>query len=179
MRILETELSGVILVEPQVFEDHRGFFMEAYHKSRFAECGIVDEFVQDNHSRSCGTTLRGLHYQIRHSQAKLVRVLQGEIWDVAVDLRRSSPDFGRHVGVSLSAENRRQLYIPRGFAHGFCVISDTAEVLYKCSDFYYPEFERTLLWNDRQLAIPWPIDEPILSQKDAAGTTFAEAECFE
>jgi dTDP-4-dehydrorhamnose 3,5-epimerase len=178
MKFEATSLPGVIAIEPRVFGDHRGFLMEVYHKQRFVEAGITDEFVQDNHSGSCQGTLRGLHYQIEHPQGKLVRVIRGEIWDVAVDLRRDSPHFGRWVGVALSEENRRQVFIPPGFAHGFCVLSQTAEVVYKCTDLYYPEHERTLLWNDPQLGIDWPLRDPILSDKDQRGKPLAQADCY-
>jgi dTDP-4-dehydrorhamnose 3,5-epimerase len=177
MQFEATALPGVIAVEPRVFGDHRGFLMEVYHKQRFAEAGITLEFVQDNHSGSCRGTLRGLHYQIQHPQGKLVRVTRGEIWDVAVDVRRGSPHFGRWVGIALSEENRRQVYIPPGFAHGFCVLSEMAEVVYKCTDLYFPEHERTLLWNDPALGIEWPLGEPILSAKDQRGKPLAEADC--
>lgn len=180
MEIRETELPGVLLIEPRVFEDSRGFFMETYHQQRYAEAGIDCHFVQDNYSRSCRGTVRGLHYQILHPQGKLVQVVQGEIFDVAVDLRRSSPSFGKWVGVNLSESNRRQLYIPPGFAHGFHVLSDVADFFYKCTDFYFPEHERTLLWNDSDVNIGWPLDgEAILSEKDRQGKPLADAECYE
>lgn len=178
MEIQETELAGMFVITPRVFEDPRGFFMETYHLAKFAAAGVDVEFVQDNHSRSGRGTLRGLHYQIEHAQGKLVRAIRGEIYDVGVDLRRDSPTFGRWVGEYLSEENRRQLYVPPGFAHGFCVVSEIAEVTYKCTDLYHPEHERSLLWNDPQLAIDWPIDEPILSPKDEAGIPLAQAECY-
>lgn len=178
MKFEQTALAGVMIVDAKVFGDHRGFFMETYHKQRFAEAGIDSEFVQDNHSRSCRGTLRGLHYQIRHPQGKLVRAVQGTIFDVAVDLRRSSPTFGKWVGYELSDENRRQLYVPPGFGHGFCVLSETAEVIYKCTDLYHPEEERSLLWNDPHVGVQWPIQEPILSAKDLQGKLFADAEMF-
>jgi dTDP-4-dehydrorhamnose 3,5-epimerase len=149
-----------------VFADKRGFFYESYHYQRYAEAGIDVQFVQDNQSRSVKNTLRGLHYQVNPGQAKLVRVVVGEIFDVAVDVRWNSPTFGKWVGESLSAENKKQLYIPVGFAHGFCVISDEAEVQYKCSDYYAPQDERGILWNDATLAIDWPVLNPILSQRD-------------
>ncbi len=178
MQISETRLRGMYLIEPRVFADERGFFMETYHQAKFADGGITLPFVQDNHSRSCRGTLRGLHYQIQHPQGKLVRVVQGEVYDVGVDLRRDSPTFGLWIGEYLSAENKRQLYVPPGFAHGFCVVSETAEVTYKCTDLYHPEHERSLLWNDPQLDIDWPIEEPILSAKDAAGSPLGEAETY-
>jgi dTDP-4-dehydrorhamnose 3,5-epimerase len=180
MKLLTTDLPGVVVVEPKVFDDPRGFFMETYHKLRFAEQGIAAEFVQDNHSRSVQNTLRGLHYQIQHPQGKLVRVVSGEIFDVAVDLRRRSPTFGRWTGARLSDQNRRQMYVPPGFAHGFCVISPTAEIVYKCTDFYYPEHDRTLLWNDPAIGINWPLGgPPILSAKDEKGKPLAEADNYD
>jgi dTDP-4-dehydrorhamnose 3,5-epimerase len=178
MQFQQTELPGVILVEPKVFADERGFFMETYHQPRFAAAGIALPFVQDNHSRSRRGVLRGLHYQISHPQGKLVRAVQGEIFDVAVDARRSSPTFGKWMGVLLSDANRRQLYVPPGFAHGFCVVSETAEVLYKTTDVYHPEDERTVLWNDPAIGIRWPVTEPIISAKDQLGKLLNEAECF-
>ena len=174
MEIKPTELPGVLLIEPRVFADPRGFFMETYHKARFNEHGLNGEFVQDNHSRSVRGALRGLHYQIEHPQGKLVRVVVGAVFDVAVDLRQASPTYGRWVGVELSAANRRQLYVPPGCAHGFYVQSDEAEIIYKCTDFYYPQHERTLLWKDAQVGIAWPlVGEPILSTKDEQGESFA------
>jgi dTDP-4-dehydrorhamnose 3,5-epimerase len=178
MEFHNTDLPGVIVVEPKVFGDERGFFMETYHQPRFAAAGIDLPFVQDNHSRSRRGVLRGLHYQLRHAQGKLVRVVQGEIFDVAVDARRSSPTFGRWFGAILSDANRRQLYVPPGFAHGFCVVSDSADVLYKTTDVYHPEEERSVLWNDPAIGITWPVKDPIISAKDAEGKLLAEAECF-
>ena len=179
MEIQQTELPGVLIVEPRVFEDSRGFFLETFHKQRYAVAGIDCEFVQDNLSRSCRGTLRGLHFQIQHAQAKLVSVVRGEIFDVAVDLRRDSSHFGRWVGVTLNAEDHRQLFIPPGFAHGFCVLSEMADFQYKCSDIYYPEHERTLLWNDSDLNIAWPLEgEPILSDKDRRGIPLSKTEGF-
>ncbi len=178
MEIRETALPGMYLIEPRVFADERGFFMETYHQAKFAERGIALPFVQDNHSRSSRGTLRGLHYQIEHAQGKLVRAIRGEIYDVGVDLRRDSPTFGQWIGEYLTEENKRQLYVPPGFAHGFCVVSEIAEVTYKCTDLYHPEHERSLLWNDPQLGIDWPIADPILSTKDAAGLLFSEAEFY-
>ena len=163
MRFIETGLRGVVLIESEVFEDERGSFSEMYHRNKFSEGGIGLEFVQDNHSVSKYGVLRGLHYQVEHVQAKLVRVLRGEVFDVAVDLRRDSPSLGKWSGVRLSADNRRQVYIPPGFAHGFCALSDATEIVYKCSDIYHPESERTILWNDPELAIDWPI--PIRSYR--------------
>lgn len=179
-QFIPTKIPEVILIEPRVFLDSRGFFLESYQKKRFAEAGIKFDFVQDNHSQSEQGILRGLHYQIQQPQGKLVRVISGEIFDVAVDLRRSSPTFGKWVGDSLSSENRRMLWVPPGFAHGFVVTSTTAEVLYKATDYYAPQWERTIVWNDPTLNIVWPLKEkvPILSAKDQAGKHFLEAEMF-
>lgn len=182
MRFYPLAVPEVILIEVQVFEDERGFFLESFRKQMFAEAGIQAEFVQDNHSGSVQGVLRGLHYQIKQPQGKLVRVLVGEVYDVAVDLRRSSPTFGHWVGIRLSAENRRQLWIPPGFAHGFYVLSEWAEVLYKTTDYYAPQWERTLLWNDPLLKIEWPLLDgrpPLLSPKDANGIPLTQAEMFE
>ncbi len=176
-KFLRLEIPDLILVEPTVFEDQRGFFMEAYNKGEFEKAGIDKNFVQDNHSRSEKGVLRGLHYQLREkAQAKLIRVVRGEIFDVAVDIRKGSPYFGKWVGVRLSEENRLMLYIPEGFAHGFVVISDVAEVLYKASDFYSPAHERGLIWNDPQIGIRWPVSNPILSEKDSRWPPLKEAE---
>lgn len=166
MKRIETSLPGVCLIEPSVFEDERGFFFESYHGIKFADLGIKDRFVQDNHARSVKHTLRGLHYQIKHSQAKLCRVVQGEVLDVVVDIRHGSPSFGKWESGVLSALNRRQMYVPPGCAHGYLVLSETAEFLYKCSDFYHPEYERGVLWNDPAIGINWGIEAPILSDKD-------------
>ena len=180
MRATASSLPDVLMIEPRVFEDARGFFFESYNRRAFAEAGIDAEFVQDNHSRSVRGVLRGLHYQIRHAQGKLVRVVAGEVLDVAVDLRRSSSTFGRHVAMRLSASDRRMLYVPPGFAHGFLVLSDAAEFLYKTTDYWYPEHERSLLWNDPAIGIEWPIDSaPQLAAKDQAAKLLAEAELFE
>ena len=182
MRFSSTELPGVVLVEPKVFEDERGFFFESYHKRLFDGQEISLEFVQDNHSRSRQGALRGLHYQIRQPQGKLVRVILGEIYDVAVDLRKSSPTFGQWTGHTLSAENKKQLYVPPGFAHGFYVVSEWSEVLYKATDYYAPQWERTLLWNDEQINISWPVQNgkgPLLSPKDAMGLSLHQAEVYE
>ena len=168
MQVTETKLPGVYLIRPQVHQDARGFFYESYHQARLAEAGIRETFVQDNHSRSCRNTLRGLHYQLKHPQAKLCRVVQGEVLDVAVDIRVGSPHFGQWVSAILSAENKQQILIPRGFAHGFVVLSDTAEFLYKCSDFYFSEDEHGILWNDPDLRIAWNTANPLLSAKDRA-----------
>ncbi len=179
MNLIPTAIPDVLLLEPRVFGDERGFFLESWNKRAFAELGITADFVQDNHSRSQMNVLRGLHYQIEDAQGKLVRVTAGEVYDVAVDLRRSSPTFGQWICFELSAENKRMAWIPPGFAHGFCVTSDSAEFLYKTTDYYSPAHERTLLWNDPQLAIPWPLSgEPLLAAKDAAGHPFGEAETF-
>lgn len=180
MRVVATELPEVLVIEPRVFGDERGFFFESYNRRAFAEATGVDvEFVQDNHSRSVRGVLRGLHYQIRKPQGKLVRVVVGEVFDVAVDLRRSSPRFGRWTGVRLSAENKRMVWVPPGFAHGFLVLSEAAEFLYKTTDYYAPEFERCLRWDDPTVAVDWPLSgEPILSAKDRAGRLLAEAEVY-
>ncbi|MGE5739947.1 MAG: dTDP-4-dehydrorhamnose 3,5-epimerase [Betaproteobacteria bacterium] len=179
MRVEPTALPDVLLIEPRVFGDARGFFFESWNRRTFADAGIDGEFVQDNHSRSIRGVVRGLHYQVEHAQGKLVRVTEGEVFDVAVDLRRSSPTFGRHVALVLSAVNRRMLYIPPGFAHGFMVTSESAEFLYKTTDYWFPEHERTLLWNDRALGIAWPdAIAPILAPKDATGTPLAAADCY-
>ena len=179
MNVIETGLPDVLILEPKVFGDARGFFMESYNRQRFAELGLPTEFVQDNHSRSGRGVLRGLHYQIRQPQGKLVRVVCGAVYDVVVDLRRSSPTFGRWEGVELTGENKRMLWIPPGFAHGFLVLSDFADFLYKTTDFYAPEHERCLLWNDPALGITWPLSgKPILSTKDRAGKLLSEAEVY-
>lgn len=182
MRFSPTEIPDVVLIEADIYGDERGYFLQAYHFQEFSNAGIDARFVQDNYSGSRQGTLRGLHYQIRQPQGKLVRVVAGEIFDVAVDLRRSSTTFGRHVATTLSAENRQQLWIPAGFAHGFYVLSEWAEFSYKTSDYYAPQWERTLLWNDPQLAIDWPIlkDRPlILAQKDIQGKTLEQAEVYD
>jgi dTDP-4-dehydrorhamnose 3,5-epimerase len=181
MQFIQTQITDVILIEPEVFEDDRGFFMETYQKEKFQTAGISYSFVQDNHSRSIKGTLRGLHYQITHGQGKLVRVILGEVYDVAVDLRQSSPNFGKWVGCILSAQSKKQIWLPPGFAHGFYVLSDWAEVLYKATDFYNPEAERSVLWNDPSINIEWPIiqgTQPILSKKDASAKTLDEAELY-
>lgn len=179
--VIPSKLAGVMVLEPRVFEDERGFFFESFNQRDFTSvCGITLPFVQDNHSRSTQWVLRGMHYQIQHPQGKLVRVVQGEIFDVAVDLRRSSPQFGQWEGVVLSASNKRQLWIPPGFAHGLLVTSSSAEVLYKTTDYWYSQYERSLLWNDPALGITWPIGEiaPILAQKDMLAKPLYEAEVF-
>jgi dTDP-4-dehydrorhamnose 3,5-epimerase len=167
MKIKRTDIEDVLVVEPLVFTDDRGFFLETYHKTKYRELGIPVEFVQDNLSFSRKGTLRGLHYQHPHGQAKLVQVLGGHVYDVTVDVRRGSKNFGKWVGVHLSDENRRQIYVPEGFAHGFCVLSETVLFSYKCSDLYTPECEMGVLWSDPDLGIEWPVKEPILSEKDA------------
>ncbi len=175
MRVIATELPGVLIVEPQVFADRRGFFLESYNQQRYAEHGIDVAFVQDNHSRSARGTLRGLHYQAPPGQAKLVRVVAGEVFDVAVDIRRGSPTYGHWVGVTLSAENHRQLYVPTGFAHGFCVVSESADFLYKVTSYYAPAEERGIAWDDPALGIEWPVQDPILSDRDRHHPPLAEA----
>jgi dTDP-4-dehydrorhamnose 3,5-epimerase len=178
--VTPTAIPEVLILEPKVFGDARGFFYESFNARDFAQCtGLDVGFVQDNHSKSAKGVLRGLHYQIQHAQGKLVRVVQGEVFDVAVDLRKSSPTFGQWVGVHLSADNHRQLWVPPGFAHGFVVLSESAEFLYKTTDYWFPEHERSLLWNDAAVGITWPLEgEPLLAAKDAAGKPLAEAECF-
>ena len=178
MDVVTTSIPDVILFKPRVFEDARGFFMETYRDSLFAELGLKESFVQDNHSVSVKGVLRGLHYQVQQPQGKLVRVVAGEVYDVAVDLRRNSPTFGKYVGLHLSAENKHIIWVPPGFAHGFLSLSERAEFIYKCTDYYAPEYERTLLWNDPELGIEWPeLDgiEPILSEKDLEGQCLNEA----
>ena len=173
-RFLRQALHDVILVEPDLHRDARGFFLECWQAERWREGGIAGPFVQDNHSRSSRGTLRGLHAQLRNPQGKLVRCVEGEVWDVAVDIRPDSPSFGRWTGAQLSASNFRQLWVPPGFAHGFCVVSEHAQFEYKCTALYAPGDEVTLAWNDPALAIPWPVDEPILSEKDRRGLSLAE-----
>jgi len=181
MRVIPTAIAGVLVIEPRVFADARGFFFESYNERAFAEAtGVSAKFVQDNHSRSVKNTLRGLHYQIQQAQGKLVRAVAGEVFDVVVDIRRSSPTFGKWVGETLSAENKKMMWIPAGMAHGFAVLSDYAEFLYKTTDYWAPQHERTLLWNDPELAIAWPLaGAPILAAKDSAGTPLSEAEVFD
>lgn len=166
MKISPAELPGVLIVEPSVHQDGRGFFMESYHRDKYAEQGLTANFVQDNHSRSVRGVLRGLHYQLQYPQGKLVHVVRGEVFDVAVDIRQGSPDFGRWVGMILSEENHRQMYIPPGFAHGFCTLSETADFLYKCTDLYMPGDEYGVLWNDPDIGIDWPAVECKLSERD-------------
>jgi dTDP-4-dehydrorhamnose 3,5-epimerase len=181
MQIIQTDIADVLILQPKVFGDERGFFMESFNRRTWLEhTGLEFDFVQDNHSRSGRGVLRGLHYQIKQPQGKLVRVVSGEVFDVAVDVRRSSPTFGRWTGVMLSAENRLQFWIPPGFAHGFMVVSEEADFLYKATDYYAPEFERTIIYNDPALGIVWPEGiTPELSAKDAAAPLFCEAEVFE
>ena len=179
IKVTPTEIPDVLLVEPRVFGDERGYFYESYNRRALSAAGLDADFVQDNHSRSVRGVLRGLHYQIEHAQGKLVRVTAGVVFDVAVDMRKSSPRFGKWVGVKLSADDKRSLWIPPGFAHGFLVVSDFAEFLYKTTDYWYPEFERTLLWSDPALAITWPIEGlPTLAAKDAAGQPLALADVY-
>lgn len=181
MKILDTDIPDVKILEPRVYGDSRGFFMETWNKNELRSLGLDLDFVQDNHSKSGRNILRGLHYQIENPQGKLVRVVKGEVFDVAVDMRQSSPNFGRWVGVYLNDSNKRMLWIPPGFAHGFYVNSDCAEFLYKCTDYYYPEHERTLLWNDPDLSIAWPIAhgiQPILSEKDQQGALMSDSQYF-
>lgn len=175
MKVTPLELPGLLLLEPKVFGDDRGFFMELYHAKRYADAGIPGPFVQDNYSRSARGTLRGLHFQEPQGQGKLVQVLVGTVYDVAVDVRKGSPTFGRWAAAELSAENRRQLWIPPGFAHGFCVVSEFADFHYKCTTLYAPETERAIAWNDPDLAIPWPVREPVLSAKDARAPRLKDA----
>ena len=180
MNIIPTDIPDVLIIEPRVFGDDRGFFFESSNERAFAEkTGVVTHFVQSNHSRSVKNVLRGLHYQIQQPQGKLERAVVGAVFDVAVDLRKSSPTFGQWVGCLLSAENKRQFWVPAGFAHGFCVVSEVAEVLYKTTDYYAPQHERCVLWNDPDLAIAWPLTgEPVVSAKDQAGQPFKTAEVF-
>ncbi len=181
MNLMTTSIAGLAIIEPKVFGDDRGFFFESFNQRRFNELiGQEVVFVQDNHSRSVKNVLRGLHYQIQQPQGKLVRVVQGAVFDVAVDIRRSSPTFGQHYSVELTAENKRMFWIPPGFAHGFVVLTESAEFLYKTTDYWAPQFERCLLWNDPALGIEWPLSTaPALSEKDQHGKSFSDAECFE
>ena len=180
MNVIKTEVPDVLIIEPKAFGDDRGFFFESFNERAWQEAtGLKRCFVQDNHSRSQKGVLRGLHYQVEQPQGKLVRVVVGEVYDVAVDLRSSSPTFGRWVGITLSAENKRQLWVPEGFAHGFLVVSEAAEFLYKTTDYYAPQHERTILWNDPDLAIPWPVEgEPALSEKDRKGSLLRDAQTY-
>jgi dTDP-4-dehydrorhamnose 3,5-epimerase len=181
VEVIKTKIPDVLIIEPQVFGDDRGFFFESFNEQAFLDqTGVKLAFVQDNHSKSARNVLRGLHYQIQQPQGKLVRVVVGEVYDVAVDLRRDSAHFGQWVGIHLSAENKRQFWVPPGFAHGFVVLSESAEFLYKTTDYYAPAYERSLLWNDPDLGIDWPLDgEPMLSAKDVVGTPLKLAEVFE
>lgn len=180
MNVIQTAIAGVLVIEPVVRADARGFFVEVWHEQRYRSVGIDLPFVQDNHSRSCRGTLRGLHYQVQQAQGKLVRVAAGEVFDVAVDLRRSSPTFGRWVSTILSGENHRQIWIPPGFAHGFYVMSESADLLYKCTDLFAPQYDRTLQWNDPELGVEWPLsgEVPTLSAKDQAGVPLRDAEVY-
>lgn len=181
MNFLRSHIPEVIRIQPKIFQDNRGFFMKSYKKPAYDECGIKYEFVQENHSSSCKGTLRGIHYQVTHTQGKLVRVVIGKIFDIAVDLRRSSQYFGKWVGFELSEANKQQLWIPPGFGHGFYTLSDRADVVYKATDYYDPDGERCIYWNDPDLVIDWPIHNgitPLVSKKDAAGVSFAVAEVF-
>jgi dTDP-4-dehydrorhamnose 3,5-epimerase len=177
LKVIETSVPGVLILEPRLFPDERGFFFESYHRQRFREIGIDEELVQDNHSRSKRGVVRGLHYQEPNQQAKLVRCVRGALWDVAVDVREGSPTFGKWVGAELSEENCRMFWIPRGFAHGFCALTDVADLTYKCTDYYAPQSEQTILWNDPELAIAWPVDPAtaIVSTKDQSGASLREA----
>jgi len=181
LKFIPTPLPDVLLIEPKVFQDERGFFLESYQKKNFSEAGIPFDFVQDNHSKSCQGVLRGLHYQIQQPQGKLLRVVAGEIFDVAVDIRKNSPTFGNWFGTYLSAENKQMLWVPIGFAHGFYVTSSEAELLYKATDYYAPQWERSLLWNDPAINIQWPLKDglPALSSRDKAGSLLSEAEIIE
>ena len=181
MKYIKTAIPEVVILEPTLYGDHRGFFMETWQHRAFVEHVADVNFVQDNHSKSAQGILRGLHYQVKHSQGKLVRVTQGAVFDVAVDMRRSSPTFGRWVGCELSSKNRRMLWVPAGFAHGFYVLSDTAEFVYKCTDYYAPDYERSLAWDDEFIGIDWPLvggNAPLLSDKDRQGVSFKSAEYF-
>jgi dTDP-4-dehydrorhamnose 3,5-epimerase len=181
MKVIRSAIPDVLILEPKVYGDERGFFFESYNEKVLAEvAGVAAHFVQDNHSRSAKNVLRGLHYQIKQPQGKLVRVIAGEVFDVAVDIRKNSPTFGKWTGFNLSAENKRMAWIPPGFAHGFLVLSDDAEFLYKTTDYWVPEYERCIRWNDTDLAVDWPLQgEPVLSAKDQAGIVFHSAEVFE
>jgi dTDP-4-dehydrorhamnose 3,5-epimerase len=174
MKRVETSLPGVWVIEPQVFGDARGYFFESYQREKFAQLGILEDFVQDNRSFSRQGVVRGLHFQLCYPQAKLCSVIQGEVFDVAVDVRRGSPNFGQWTGVTLSAENKKQIYIPQGFAHGFAVLSETAEFMYKCSDYYHPEDEGGVAWNDPAIGIDWPVESPVLSKKDVSFLPLAQ-----
>lgn len=174
MRFSTTDIGGLVIIEPDVHRDDRGFFVESYHAEKYRNGGVDAVFVQDNQSKSAKNTLRGLHGQWRHPQGKLIRVIEGTIYDVALDIRRGSPTFGRHMAVTLSAESFMQFYVPPGFAHGFCVLTDIAQIEYKCTDFYRPEDEFSLAWNDPELGIPWPVSDPILSERDRGAPSLAD-----
>jgi dTDP-4-dehydrorhamnose 3,5-epimerase len=178
MNFISTEIEDVIIIEPNVYRDKRGFFLESYNAEKYKQGGVDADFVQDNHSQSVRGTVRGLHAQYRRPQAKLVRVSEGAVFDVAVDARKGSPSFGRWVGVELSADNFRQLYVPRGFLHGFCVLSERAQFLYKCDNYYDPDGEVTVLWNDPDVGIDWPVEDAIVSEKDSAGRKLCEVGDF-
>jgi len=179
MKFLPTEIPDVILIKPRVFKDQRGSFMETYHQNKFAEAGIKVQFVQDNHASSVKNVIRGLHYQLQHPQGKLVRVVSGSVFDVAVDIRRNSRSYGKWIGATLSADNNYQMYIPAGFAHGYCSLSNRTEVIYKCTEVYHPESDRGIIWNDPEIGIDWPCEEPIISSKDALLPTLSIADIFE
>lgn len=181
MNIISTSIEDVLILEPRLHGDHRGYFMETWRKSELESLGVKEEFVQDNQSKSLQKTLRGLHYQLNYPQGKLVRVLSGEIFDVAVDLRKNSKSFGHWVGVVLSGENHKQLWVPEGFAHGFYVLSESAEIAYKCTEYYHAEDDHSLLWNDQELAIQWPLldDQPLLSEKDKTASPLSQAAIYQ
>jgi len=178
MKVTNTSLPGVLILEPRVFRDDRGFFLELFNRLDFAELGIDEDFVQDNRSHSGKNILRGLHYQLAHPQGKLCHVIRGEVFDVAVDVRRESPNFGKWTGVVLSEQNHRLVYVPPGFAHGFCALTDNVEFLYKCTERYFPADERTIVWNDPQIGIDWPVDSPVVSDKDRQASKLVDAECL-
>jgi len=178
MKVTECRLAGVKIIEPRVFQDNRGFFLESYNRSNYSKYGIDQDFVQDNHSKSVKNTLRGLHYQINPGQDKIVRVIAGEVFDVVVDIRRNSPTYGQWEGFILSAENKLLIYVPKGFAHGFCVLSDSAEFVYKCSEYWSPKDERGIVWNDPDINVRWPLTDPILSAKDLKNLPLKELEPF-
>lgn len=178
MKVSECKLAGVKIITPRVFEDNRGFFLESYNRSKYSECGMDQDFVQDNHSKSVKNTLRGLHYQVNPGQDKIVRVIAGEVFDVVVDIRRDSSTYGQWEGFVLSAGNKVQIYVPKGFAHGFCVLSDEAEFVYKCSEYWSPKDERGIIWNDPDINVRWPVSDPVLSAKDLQNLPLKELEPF-
>jgi dTDP-4-dehydrorhamnose 3,5-epimerase len=178
MKVTECKLAGIKIIDPVVFQDNRGFFFESYNRSKLSEYGITHDFVQDNHSRSVRNTLRGLHYQINPGQDKIVRAIVGEVFDVVVDIRKDSPTYGQWEGFILSAENKRQIYVPKGFAHGFCVLSEVAEFVYKCSEYWSPKDERGIIWNDADINVQWPVAEPILSAKDLKNLPLKQLEPY-